>query len=95
MKQVFHNKGSTVDERGARQRTWLERLYEFDGTKLQQFPIPERALDEPLARLTRWLVELAAMHAPQSSDSSDRQARHWPTPVLEAAVEHDERIARE
>ncbi|WP_116997336.1 BREX-2 system adenine-specific DNA-methyltransferase PglX [Desertimonas flava] len=41
MKQVFHNKGSTVDTQGARQTTdAFENFYEFDGTKLQAFPLP-------------------------------------------------------
>ncbi|MGE0826039.1 MAG: BREX-2 system adenine-specific DNA-methyltransferase PglX [Candidatus Binatia bacterium] len=40
MKQVFHNKGSTVDEKGARQTTVaFENFYEFTGTGLQQFPV--------------------------------------------------------
>ena len=43
MKQIFHNKGSTVDEHGARQRTAaFEDFYEFDSTKLANFPIPAR-----------------------------------------------------
>jgi hypothetical protein len=42
MKQIFHNKGSTVDEHGARQRTMpFEDFYEHDGTKLKEFPVPE------------------------------------------------------
>lgn len=47
MKQVFHNKGSTVDQHGARQRTApFEDFWEHDGTKLQKFPLPnERPLD--------------------------------------------------
>ena len=41
MKQVFHNKGSTVDQHGARQRTTpFEDFWEHDGTKLKQFPLP-------------------------------------------------------
>jgi hypothetical protein len=41
LKQVSHNKGSTVDQHGARQTTiaW-ENFYEFTGTKLQEFPLP-------------------------------------------------------
>ncbi|MCK6557260.1 BREX-2 system adenine-specific DNA-methyltransferase PglX [Candidatus Binatia bacterium] len=40
MKQVFHNKGSTVDERGARQTTVsFENFYEFTGTGLERFPV--------------------------------------------------------
>src|SRR5262249_16435324 len=38
--QVFHNKGSTVDEKGGRQNTVaFENLYEITGTRLQKFPI--------------------------------------------------------
>ncbi|WP_051681728.1 BREX-2 system adenine-specific DNA-methyltransferase PglX [Cellulomonas sp. HZM] len=45
LKQVSHNKGSTVDTKGARQTTvpW-EDFYEFTGTKLQQFPLPKASL---------------------------------------------------
>jgi hypothetical protein len=47
MKQVFHNKGASVDQHGARQRTMpFEDFWEHDGTKLKQFPIPK---DKPLA----------------------------------------------
>lgn len=42
MKQIFHNKGSTVDQNGARQRTDpFEDFYEFTGTGLQSFPLAE------------------------------------------------------
>ncbi|MCK9928240.1 BREX-2 system adenine-specific DNA-methyltransferase PglX [Frankia sp. Mgl5] len=60
LKQVSHNKGSTVDTRGARQTSlpW-EDFYEFTGTKLQEFPLPEeypltlaRELDVLAQRLT-------------------------------------------
>lgn len=41
MKQVFHCKGSTVDSAGARQTTVpFEDFWEFDSTKLKQFPLP-------------------------------------------------------
>ena len=41
MKQVSHNKGSTVDQHGARQRTApFEDFYAFNGTKVGQFPLP-------------------------------------------------------
>ncbi|MGP6276414.1 BREX-2 system adenine-specific DNA-methyltransferase PglX [Pseudomonas aeruginosa] len=44
MKQVFHNKGSTVDGKGARQTTVaFENFYEFTGTGLNQFPVVEDA----------------------------------------------------
>lgn len=56
MKQVFHDKGSTVDSAGARQTTVaFENFREFTGTGLKQFPLPE---DRPL-RLTRRLDDLA------------------------------------
>jgi hypothetical protein len=43
MKQVCHNKGSTVDEHGARQTTSaFENFYEFNGTQLAAFPIPAK-----------------------------------------------------
>ena len=47
MKQVFHNKGSTVDDKGARQTTVaFENFHEFTGTGLQKFPVPsEKPLD--------------------------------------------------
>ena len=41
LKQICHNKGSTVDAHGARQRTAaFEDFYAFNGTKLKQFPVP-------------------------------------------------------
>jgi hypothetical protein len=41
LKQVSHNKGSTVDSKGARQATIpFEDFYEFTGTKIQEFPLP-------------------------------------------------------
>ena len=47
MKQVFHNKGSTVDVRGARQTTdEYENFYEYTATGLKRFPLPpERPAD--------------------------------------------------
>lgn len=41
MKQVFQCRGSTVDERGARQTTTpFEDFYDLDSTKIKQFPVP-------------------------------------------------------
>lgn len=40
LKQVAHNKGSTVDQAGARQRTSpFEDFYQFNGTKVGAFPV--------------------------------------------------------
>ena len=55
MKQIFHNKGSTVDAHGARQTTdAFENFYEYTGTGLKQFPLPANrpsALAELIDRL--------------------------------------------
>lgn len=47
LKQVAHNKGSTVDQAGARQRTSpFEDFYQFNGTKVGGFPVTsERPTD--------------------------------------------------
>ncbi|MFZ1491907.1 MAG: BREX-2 system adenine-specific DNA-methyltransferase PglX [Candidatus Competibacter denitrificans] len=59
-KQVCHNKGSTVDQQGARQRTAaFEDFYAFNATKVSQFPLPEQ---RPLA-LARTLDDLARRRA--------------------------------
>ena len=52
LKQVCHNKGSTVDTRGARQTTvaW-ENFYAFNSSKLEQFPLPKGAPAELTERL--------------------------------------------
>lgn len=50
MKQTFHNKGSTVDQHGARQRTDpFEDFYDHTGTGLKGFPLPEEATPYTLA----------------------------------------------
>ena len=63
LKQVCHNKGATVDDRGARQRTApFEDFYEFTATRLEPFPVPEqrpldiaRAIDMEGSRLVATL----------------------------------------
>jgi len=58
MKQIFHNKGSSVDQHGARQTTIpFENFWEHDGTKLKRFPLPAA---RPLA-LTRQLKEVSGL----------------------------------
>ena len=55
LKQVCHNKGSTVDARGARQTTVeFENFYQLASTRVQEFPLPN---ERPLA-LTRQLDTL-------------------------------------
>lgn len=51
LKQVCHNKGSTVDAHGARQTTVeFENFYQLASTRLQQFPLPT---SRPLALSTQ------------------------------------------
>lgn len=47
LKQVCHNKGSTVDQHGARQRTApFEDFYAMNSTKVAEFPLPaQRPVD--------------------------------------------------
>jgi hypothetical protein len=64
MKQVFHNKGSTVDERGARQTTVpFENFYEFNGTQLESFPLPARKPQQLPTALVKFSKALQA-HSP-------------------------------
>ncbi|MCI2423454.1 BREX-2 system adenine-specific DNA-methyltransferase PglX [Saccharopolyspora sp. K220] len=71
LKQVSHNKGSTVDTKGARQTTmpW-ENFYEFTGTKIQELPLPAtcpldraRRLDTLAQKLTNISPETLAKKA--------------------------------
>jgi hypothetical protein len=58
LKQACHNKGSSVDDKGARQRTApFEDFFAFNATRLEQFPLP---LDRPLA-LARQLDGMAGL----------------------------------
>ncbi|MGN8106900.1 BREX-2 system adenine-specific DNA-methyltransferase PglX [Paraburkholderia sp. 22098] len=61
-KQVFHNKGSTVDQHGARQRTdAFEDFYEFTSTGLGKFPLP----DEFPVETARLIDDLASKYTKQ------------------------------
>ena len=87
MQQVFHNKGASVDAKGARQTTvaW-DNFFEHDGTKLRQFPLPGR--DVPL-ELARRLDSLAAELG--ATRPSAVAAEHVPTRELldRARAEYD------
>ncbi|WP_129336389.1 BREX-2 system adenine-specific DNA-methyltransferase PglX [Cellulomonas endophytica] len=63
LKQVSHNKGSTVDTKGARQTLapW-EDFYQFGGTKLQKFPLPQTCQLERGRTLDSLAQRLAANH---------------------------------
>jgi hypothetical protein len=61
LKQVSHNKGSTVDQHSARQRTdAFEDFYEFTGTKLGEFPLVEPSPSNLATSLDRLAQEFAA-----------------------------------
>ncbi len=61
MKQIFHNKGSTVDQHGARQRTdAFEDFFEFTSTGLKDFPVTKIRPSELAVDLDRLANELAA-----------------------------------
>lgn len=66
-KQVLHNKGSTVDQQGARQRTdAFEDFYEFTGAALEKFPVPN---DRPVviaSELSTTIQSLQALLPPST-----------------------------
>jgi hypothetical protein len=71
MKQVFHCKGSTVDQHGARQTTVpFEDFYQIDGTKLKQFPVPKGKSLTLTRELDRTAQELAGL-SPEALAGSD------------------------
>ena len=60
LKQVSHNKGRPGAEQAGADEPW-EHRYEFTGTKLQEFPVPERlpvALGRKIDEYARYLAEL-------------------------------------
>jgi len=64
MKQVFHNKGRPGAEQAGADEPW-EHRYEFDSTKLHQFPVPsEKPLE--LAKVLDTLAQRLAQLEPQS-----------------------------
>ncbi|MGB2567457.1 BREX-2 system adenine-specific DNA-methyltransferase PglX [Micromonospora citrea] len=91
LKQVSHNKGSTVDQRGARQTTvaW-ENFYEFTGTKLQEFPLPE-AYPLERARLLDTLAQRLAGLTPAAVAESGVPTRER---LRTARAEYDATRAR-
>lgn len=79
MKQTFHNKGSTVDEHGARQRTDpFEDFYDIDATKLKHLPIPDQlpsTLASYIDSVVGKLHALRDLHDGTPSTESVAQAR--------------------
>ena len=85
LKQVSHNKGSTVDDRGARQRTApFEDFFQFNATKLQSLPLPSGDSDalarqlDAMARQSARVLELAIAFRSDTEALGERlaQGRH-------------------
>jgi hypothetical protein len=99
MKQVFHNKGSTVDQHGARQRTApFEDFYDYDGTKLRRFPVPTEkplALAQDLNLLAGDLdaeMPSAVLASPADLPSALRDARLRYDQLLQRAIALQEEV---
>ncbi len=69
LKQVCHNKGSTVDQNNARQRTAaFEDFYAFNSTAVGKFPVPEKRPSRPARALDDAACRLACL-APENPAS--------------------------
>jgi hypothetical protein len=89
MKQVFHCKGSTVDQRGARQTTVpFEDFWEYDGTKIKQFPIPKESALKYAQKLDHLATKLNLLSPSQNlnADYSD-----W-TLILQSMISLQEEL---
>ncbi len=92
MKQVFHNKGSTVDDKGARQTTVaFENFYEFAGTGLKGFPLPADSNGSATCFAER-LDQLAQQMAGFAPDLILKQVPEQPGTALQAAEAQDQSI---
>ncbi|MBB4931687.1 hypothetical protein F4561_002507 [Lipingzhangella halophila] len=98
LKQVSHNKGSTVDTKGARQTaTPWENFYEFTGTKLQEFPLPPalplslaKELDSLAQRLSSLEPSAVAESAtPTRPRLNDAHAEHASTRTRMIALQEE------
>jgi hypothetical protein len=92
IKQVAHNKGSTVDKAGARQRTMpFEDFFETGATLIRSFPIPS-SLRECLAVV----IDSAAVSAAHCSPKN--AIKFWELgqfPTLADSVSASHRVIRE
>jgi hypothetical protein len=97
MKQVFHNKGSTVDQHGARQRTDpFEDFYDIDSTKLKNLPIPDQHPSELGSRLNDLGLQLVHALSISSKDVPSREMiaakRQSITGLIEAMIANQEEL---
>lgn len=82
LKQVCHNKGSTVDQHGARQRTSpFEDFYAFNSTKVAEFPLIDNRpidlatrLDTQAGQLTATLPSAFLVAAESSTEALPTRA---------------------
>jgi hypothetical protein len=73
LKQVCHDKGSQSGTGGFMHDEW-ERFYEFTGTKLEQFPLPD-ALPLELGRALDGLAHDVAVHEPSTVCAAETPRR--------------------
>ena len=91
LKQVCHNKGSTVDQHGARQRTSpFEDFYAFNSTKVSDFPL---AINHPVTLASLLDDAATALRASSESLFSSDLVADRPR-LLAAARLHDDTLAR-
>lgn len=71
LKQVSHNKGNSVDTKGARTTSvpW-EDFYEFTGTKLLEFPLPADIPSSPCRQMDNLVQQLAQLEPSAIVDAS-------------------------
>ncbi|MGP5071079.1 BREX-2 system adenine-specific DNA-methyltransferase PglX [Arthrobacter rhombi] len=82
LKQVSHNKGSTVDTKGARQtqQPW-EDFFEFTGTKIQEFPLPVGLMPDRARELDRLAQDLQAVSPENVIESWEASSERKPLPA--------------
>jgi hypothetical protein len=89
LKQVCHNKGSTVDQHGARQRTApFEDFYAFNSTKVAEFPLVAHRPIDLATRLDNQSKQLTAMRPGALLDTADAGALPPLRQALDAAAAH-------
>ncbi len=96
MKQVCHNKGSTVDQHGARQRTArFEDFYALNSTKVGEFPLIEGRPTDLATLIDTQARELAASLPSALIATSTTEAQPLPTrSTLDAARDNAARLRR-
>jgi hypothetical protein len=76
MKQTFHNKGGGGIGGGLATELW-EQFYEFDGTKIKQFPVPSSQPLDLSSALNRLAGQLQALLPDSLSEGAIPSAAQW------------------